>query len=53
MFERNENKKAKRAREEKNRVVIATFNCGTRTYKSKKDYDRKKEKQNLRKMLTY
>lgn len=44
MFDRNENKKIKKAREKKDRVIIATFNYGTRTFKSKKDYDRKKFK---------
>lgn len=44
MFDRNENKKIRKAREKKDRIIIANFNCGTRTHKSKKDYDRKKFK---------
>ena len=40
---KNENKKVKKARENKQRVR-ALFNTGQRTHKSKKDYDRKKFK---------
>lgn len=50
MFDKNPNKKAKKAEDKKNRVAVP-FNTGTRTHKSKRDYDRKKEKRNLKKML--
>ena len=40
---RNPNKKAQKAKNNIKRVKI-DFNTGTRTHKSAKDYDRKKEK---------
>ena len=43
MFEKNPNKKIKKEKNKKHRVVVP-FNTGTRTHKSKKDYDRKKFK---------
>lgn len=43
MLDRNPNKKAKKAKDKKKRVLIP-FNTGTRTHKSKKDYNRKKFK---------
>ena len=43
MFDKNPNKKAQKEKNKKNRVLIP-FNTGTRTHKSKKDYDRKKFK---------
>lgn len=39
MFNRNENKKARKAENAKNRVTV-NFNTGTRTFKSAKDYNR-------------
>lgn len=50
MFDKNPNKKNKKKQEKKNRVAVP-FNTGTRTHKSKRDYDRKKVKHNLKKML--
>jgi hypothetical protein len=50
MFDRNPNKKSKREEEKKNRVAVP-FNTDTRTHKSKRDYDRKKVKRDLKKML--
>ena len=50
MFDRNENKKIKKARNAKKRVVV-TFNTGTRTFKSEKDYSRAREKKNCRDFL--
>lgn len=43
MLDRNPNKKAKKAKDKKKRVLIL-FNTGIRTHKSKKDYNRKKFK---------
>lgn len=43
MFDRNENKKTKKARNAQKRVLVP-FNTGTRTYKSAKDYSRAKGK---------
>lgn len=40
---KNPNKKERKEKNKKNRVLIQ-FNTGTRTHKSKKDYDRKKFK---------
>ena len=48
---RNPNKKAQKAKNNISRVRV-DFNTGTRTHKSKKDYDRKKEKLFLKKYLT-
>ena len=50
MFDRNPNKKSRRAQEKKNRVAIP-FNTGTRTHKTKKDYDRKNFKRETRKEI--
>ena len=50
MFDKNPNKKAKREEEKKNRIAVP-FNTGTRTHKNKRDYDRKKVKRDLKKML--
>ncbi len=47
MFDRNPNKKAKKAQEKKNRVSVP-FNTGTRIHKSKKDYNRQAEKRKTR-----
>lgn len=44
-------KKQIKEKNKKNRVM-ARFNTGTRTFKSVKDYDRKKEKEICRKALT-
>lgn len=44
-------KKQLKEKNRKNRVIV-TFNTGTRTFKSAKDYDRKKEKEICRKALT-
>lgn len=43
MLSKNPNKKQKKEANKKNRLLIP-FNTGTRTHKSKKDYDRKKFK---------
>ena len=43
MIDRNPNKKRLREKNKKNRVLVP-FNTGTRTHKSKRDYDRKKFK---------
>lgn len=43
MFEKNPNKKIKKEKNKKHRVLVP-FNTGIRTHKSKKDYDRKKFK---------
>ena len=48
---KNPNKKAQKAKNARKRVRTE-FNTGTRTHKSKKDYDRKKEKLFLKKYLT-
>ena len=48
---KNPNKKAKKAKNNVSRVRV-DFNTGTRTHKSKKDYDRKKEKLFCKKYLT-
>lgn len=45
---KNPNKKAQKAKNNILRIKV-NFNTGTRTHKSKKDYDRKKEKLQLRK----
>lgn len=50
MLDKNPNKKVKKEQEKKNRVAVP-FNTGTRTHKSKRDYDRKKIKRDLKKML--
>lgn len=50
MFDKNPNKKAKREQDKKNRVAVP-FNTGTRTHKSKRDYNRQAEKRNLKKLL--
>jgi len=50
MFDRNENKKMKKAKNAQYRVMVG-FNTGTRTMKSKKDYDRAKEKKMCRQAL--
>lgn len=50
MFDKNPNKKNKKEQEKKNRVAVP-FNTGTRVHKSKRDYDRKKVKRDLKKML--
>lgn len=44
-------KKQIKEKNRKNRVMVG-FNTGTRTFKSAKDYDRKKEKEFCRKALT-
>ncbi len=44
-------KKQIKEKNKKNRVMVE-FNTGTRTFKSAKDYDRKKEKEFCRKALT-
>lgn len=51
MFDKNPNKKARKAENKKNRVAIP-FNTGTRTHRSKKDYNRQAAKKNLRKLLS-
>ncbi len=48
---KNPNKKAQKAKNAIARVRV-DFNTGTRIHKSKKDYDRKKEKLFCRKYLT-
>ena len=48
---KNPNKKAKKAKNSLLRIRTE-FNTGTRTHKSKKDYDRKKEKLFCKKYLT-
>ena len=48
---KNPNKKAIKAKNNVSRVRI-DFNTGTRTHKSKKDYNRKKEKLFCKKYLT-
>ncbi len=48
---KNPNKKAIKAKNNVSRVRI-DFNTGTRTHKSKKDYDRKKEKLFCKRYLT-
>ena len=44
-------KKQIKEKNKKNRVMVG-FNTGTRTFKSAKDYNRKKEKEFCRKALT-
>jgi predicted secreted protein len=44
-------KKQIKEKNRKNRVIVG-FNTGTRTFKSAKGYDRKKEKEFCRKALT-
>lgn len=51
MFDRNPNKKAKKEYNKKNRVLVP-FNTGTRTHRTEKDYNRKKDKILLKKVLT-
>ena len=46
MYNKNENKKQRKAREKEKRVWVP-FNTGTRTHKNKKAYDRKKMKKVL------
>ena len=48
---KNPNKKAQKAKNAISRVSV-DFNTGTRTHKSKKDYDRKKEKLFCKRYLT-
>ena len=48
---KNPNKKAQREKNNRQRVRTM-FNTDTRTHKSKKDYDRKKEKLFCKKYLT-
>lgn len=48
---KNPNKKAQKAKNNISRVRIE-FNTGTRTHKSAKDYNRKKEKLFCKKYLT-
>lgn len=48
---KNPNKKIQKAKNAISRIRT-DFNTGTRTYKSAKDYDRKKEKLFCRKYLT-
>ena len=48
---KNPNKKAQKAKNAISRVRVE-FNTGTRTHKSAKDYDRKKEKLFCKKYLT-
>ena len=48
---KNPNKKAQREKNNRQRVKI-DFNTGTRIHKSKKDYNRKKEKLFCRNYLT-
>ena len=48
---KNPNKKAQKAKNNILRVKV-DFNTGTRTHKSKKDYDRKKEKLFCKRYLT-
>ena len=43
-------KKQKKAKNNENRVLVA-FNTGTRTHKSKKDYNRKKMKREVDKIF--
>jgi hypothetical protein len=43
-------KKQKKAKNNENRVLV-TFNTGTRTHKSKKDYNRKKMKREVDKIF--
>ena len=43
MLSKNPNKKARKEKNKRNRVLVP-FKTGTRTHKSKKDYDRKKFK---------
>ncbi len=43
MLDKNPNKKKRKEFNKKKRILIP-FNTGTRTHKSKKDYDRKKFK---------
>ena len=50
MFDRNENKKTKKARNAQKRIMV-TFNTGTRTFKSEKDYSREKGKKICRDFL--
>lgn len=44
-------KKQKKELDKRDRV-FCTMNTGTRYHKSKKDYDRRKDKESLRKLLT-
>lgn len=46
MLCRNPNKKKKREKDKKNRLLVP-FNTGTRTHKSKKDYNRQKIKRDI------
>ena len=48
---KNPNKKTQKAKNNILRIRV-DFNTGTRTYKNKKDYDRKKEKLFCKKYLT-
>lgn len=50
MLSKNPNKKIKRAKEKEQRVLVQ-FNTGTRSHKSKKAYDRKASKAEVRKMF--
>ena len=50
MFDRNENKKTKKARNAQKRIMV-TFNTGIRTFKSEKDYSREKGKKICRDFL--
>ena len=50
MLSKNPNKKERKKENNKKRVRTL-FNTGTRTHKSKKDYDRKREKRNIKKAL--
>ena len=43
-------KRQKKAKNNENRVLV-TFNTGTRTHKSKKDYNRKKMKRKVDKIF--
>lgn len=43
-------KRQKKAKNNENRVLV-TFNTGTRTHKSKKDYNRKKMKREVDKIF--
>lgn len=50
MFEKNPNKKAQKAKNSEQRVLVQ-FNTGTRTHKNRKAYDRKVSKAEVRKMF--
>lgn len=47
MFDRNPNKKVKKQKNSEKRIRVL-FNTGTRTHKSKKDYNRKEGKKFLK-----